>query len=289
MSLLTIIRQASLELGLSNVTSVINNSDLLVQQLLAHANRESKRLRTEFDWPQLSKEYTFSLVASTEAYALPCDFDRFAYMSHWDRSNHWELMGPMSASEWQYRKSGIVTSAPRRHWRVKGLGASQFHLHPTPGTGDNAKVMVYEYYSKNCVRPREWTTATTYGTNSYTFYNGNIYSTTAGGTTGATPPTHTAGMVSDGGVNWTYFDCSYESFLADTDETTMDEEALILGIKWRFAAARNLPFEQYMIEANRAAKMASGKLRGAENLYLNSTTASEFLDYGNIPDSGYGS
>lgn len=38
-----------------------------------------------------------------------------------------------------------------------------------------------------------------------TRYNGaNMYFTAAGGTTGATAPTHTTGTVSDGGVSWTY-------------------------------------------------------------------------------------
>jgi hypothetical protein len=33
---------------------------------------------------------------------------------------------------------------------------------------------------------------------------GNVYLAASTGTTGATPPTHTSGTVSDGGVNWTY-------------------------------------------------------------------------------------
>jgi hypothetical protein len=35
-------------------------------------------------------------------------------------------------------------------------------------------------------------------------YNGNLYSSTGAGTTGATPPTHGSGAVTDGGVSWTY-------------------------------------------------------------------------------------
>lgn len=56
--------------------------------------------------------------------------------------------------------------------------------------------------------PATWTTATVYapgavrsnavGLNSY------VYTTTAGGTSGATAPTHSTGSVSDGGVSWTY-------------------------------------------------------------------------------------
>lgn len=36
------------------------------------------------------------------------------------------------------------------------------------------------------------------------YYGSNMYSCTVGGTTGATPPTHTSGSASDGTITWTY-------------------------------------------------------------------------------------
>ncbi len=38
----------------------------------------------------------------------------------------------------------------------------------------------------------------------YTYYGTKVYAAASSGTNGATPPTHTSGTVSDGGVSWTY-------------------------------------------------------------------------------------
>lgn len=50
----------------------------------------------------------------------------------------------------------------------------------------------------------EWATATVYASGTYVYYGLNIYLIVGSGTSGATPPTHTSGDVSDGGVTWRY-------------------------------------------------------------------------------------
>ncbi len=49
-----------------------------------------------------------------------------------------------------------------------------------------------------------WVTATAVAASRWRTNAGNLYYTAAGGTTGATPPTHTSGTVTDGTVLWTY-------------------------------------------------------------------------------------
>lgn len=49
-----------------------------------------------------------------------------------------------------------------------------------------------------------WTAGLVVTASSYIYYGLNIYQAAGAGTTGATPPTHTSGSVSDGGVTWTY-------------------------------------------------------------------------------------
>jgi hypothetical protein len=51
----------------------------------------------------------------------------------------------------------------------------------------------------------EWAAGqTSITTSTYRIYGANLYKAFSGTTTGATPPTHTAGTVSDGGVSWTF-------------------------------------------------------------------------------------
>jgi len=49
-----------------------------------------------------------------------------------------------------------------------------------------------------------WAGTTAFAAGAYCYYGLNIYYTSAGGTTGGTPPTHTSGSASDGAVTWTY-------------------------------------------------------------------------------------
>lgn len=51
-----------------------------------------------------------------------------------------------------------------------------------------------------------WASGQTITSGQYRGYNGKRYQASNSGTTGATPPTHGSGTVSDGGVSWTYID-----------------------------------------------------------------------------------
>ncbi len=283
MSLLTIIQDAMLEVGLSSPATVINNSDLQVSQFLAHANRAGKELRSEYDWPQLNKEYTFTLSSGTASYALPADFERFVFCTVLDRTNHWEMLGPLPAEDWQLRKSGILTSGPRTRWRFKGLTDTGFYLDPTPSATISA---VFEYQSKNWCRPRTWATGQVYTAGSYTFYNGLYFSTVAGGTTGATPPT---ASMSDGGVTWVLSSEVYERFVADTDVVNFDENLMTMSIKWRYLQSKELPgWDVLKTEFDNAARRMSSDPRGAGVVNINAGRWARGIPTPYIPESGFG-
>lgn len=59
-----------------------------------------------------------------------------------------------------------------------------------------------------------WATGVSKAIRSFVYYGNNIYVATTAGTTGATPPTHTSGSVSDGGVTWKFIDTTSTSFHA---------------------------------------------------------------------------
>jgi hypothetical protein len=125
-----------------------------------------------------------------------------------------------------------------QRFQIRGLSNNEVFISPTPGSSGD--VLIFEYIADRSVVPKTWTTSTVFAANAYCIYNGNYYVTTAGGTTGATAPTHTTGSVSDGGVTWTYYNGPYSEFRADTDTSIFQEKLLEQGILERFAQIHGL-------------------------------------------------
>jgi hypothetical protein len=132
---------------------------------------------------------------------------------------------------------GLNTTVYQR-FQIRGMSNNQLLMSPTPT--ETGQVIIFEYVAERYARPATWVTNTLYAANAYTFYNGNYYQTAGGGTSGATPPTHTSGTVSDGGVSWTYYSGTYPDFLADTDVSVFNEKTLELGVLERFAEIHGL-------------------------------------------------
>ena len=59
MTLLTIIQDATQDLGLAEPTSVVGNNDKKIVQLLQLANREGRNLASRYNWSSLIKQVTF--------------------------------------------------------------------------------------------------------------------------------------------------------------------------------------------------------------------------------------
>lgn len=85
-----------------------------------------------------------ALYFSTDNYALPSDIAYFEAGTYWDRAFRWQLLGPLSAQEWQVLKSGISPTGPRRRFRIMN---NLIYLDPPPSSSDN--VEVFEYFSYN--------------------------------------------------------------------------------------------------------------------------------------------
>lgn len=228
-----------------------------------------------------------ALVFSKQAYDLPHDFNQHINRTQWDRTKRWELEGPISPQEWQFRKSGIIASSVRRRYRVKSLATDKLFIDYPPAESDNGATLVFEYYSTNWVRPTDWVTSTTFSSASYCFYNGNYYYTTNGGTSGSTPPTHTSGSVSDGGISWTYYGEAYDNWLHDTDECNLPDDVLKLGIIWRFLMMKGLEYAKIEQQYERQLNISSIKLSGARDLRLDGRPVEYLLSQRNIPDGNW--
>lgn len=149
-SLLGIAQAVAQELGLPSPSTLAASTDRTATQLYRMINRAG-RILAKKNWVVLQKEYTFTTVASTAAYALPDDFERLLDGSIWDRSSFWRLRGPLNARQWQVFKSGLVASASARsRFRIKpDTRVKKFYLDPTPSS---AVDMVFEYASDQWVK-----------------------------------------------------------------------------------------------------------------------------------------
>ena len=87
-----------------------------------------------------------SVVCAQTAYDLPADFETITDRTQWDKSKHWEMLGPEDAQQWQWLKSGYISTGPRVRWRILD---GQFQIWPVMNTNE---YLGWEYRSKGWAR-----------------------------------------------------------------------------------------------------------------------------------------
>jgi hypothetical protein len=155
LSLLSIIQDAAVDLTLNKPTVAINSTDQLILQLVSLAKRDGLDLVRRFDWQALTKETTFTTVATQVQTTLPTDFNRMINETMNNRTQHWRVLGPLSPQEWQRRLSlgaqvGVVNS-----FRIYG---NSLYFFPVPPAGDS---IYYEYITTKWVQSADGTTQRT--------------------------------------------------------------------------------------------------------------------------------
>jgi len=141
------VQQSMTEMGLPKPVEVVASSDATVQQILALLNRAGADLVIGFPWEQLTKEHKIITQEDVGAYPMPSDWSYYLDQTQWDRTNHWPLLGPKSAQEWQWLKGGLLSSGPRTRYRVVG---GKFEIWPIPAAGTGTTVgaeLAMEYVS----------------------------------------------------------------------------------------------------------------------------------------------
>lgn len=83
-----------------------------------------------------------SITFSQLKYTLPADYDRKISRTDWDKTKHWQILGPKTAQEWQWLKSGYISVGPRMRFRLLG---NFFQVWPPPTTNEYCG---FEYVSK---------------------------------------------------------------------------------------------------------------------------------------------
>lgn len=243
MTAIGIAQTCAKRLGITSPSAIVGSTDGNIILLQAMIERTAQELRNEYAWPELQQEYSFTLSSGVASYALPYDFDYFMSESLWNRTQNWPLLGPIDAVAWQQYKSGLITSLPLQRFRVKYWGTNQFFIDPTPGVSENGQTCVYEYISRNVIRPKTWVASTVWTGNSNCSYNGYIFTrnSTGAATTGTSAPTPSS--LNDGSITWALYTTPYDTILGDNEEVILDNQMIADGACWRWKAERGFDFE----------------------------------------------
>lgn len=303
-TILTIIQDAALELGLAPPSAAVTATDAQTLQFLALATRHGRILIQQKDWSKLSKLFVISLTAppavvgdltvgsdvvtntdttgmtagatyyslsgvgisqgarvltidsatqftmnepatatgtsvdivlSQDTYDQPADWDAPTMRTQWDRTNHWELQGPVSPQQYQWLVAGITATGPRRKYRVQG---STIVIWPPPTSSDTPSILTMEYTSSYWV------------------------------------------LASDGTPK--------ARFTADTDTTVFDPDLMVMGLKWLFYQAKGFEYTELRRQWQNQVDIVAAQDQGAPTLDMTGRTWPIFITPANVPDSGFG-
>jgi hypothetical protein len=143
---LALAQDAAVEMGLTPPQTIYGGSELIPLQLGALLNLTGQMLVKRKVWRHLFRETVITAVSGQGTYSLPADFARPISQTEWDRVNRWPMIGPESSQQWQWLKSGILSTGPRERFRIVG---NNLEVWPVPGAGMPTPLeFAYYYVSK---------------------------------------------------------------------------------------------------------------------------------------------
>lgn len=270
----------------NNFQAAVGTTDKLIRQVGSLVYETGEMLISELDFAELQKKHIITLQSGQEAYPLPADLNYLSPNTNWDQNEDTPMGGPLTPQEWTTIKEGIISTGPWRRFRVYGSGPNTFKVDPVPDT--TGPTISFEYSSRSWIRPPEWVTGTAYTTGVYRAYGENIYQAASSGTAGATPPTHTTGTVSDGGVDWAFYGEAYNTFLQEEDETVIDGELLVLGTMVAYLDVKGLGSGRYQELFQREKRRRLVAKKGMTAIDFSRKSRGFLIGPDNVPDSGIG-
>ena len=128
--------------GLDNTYSIVGTSipqDTYVDEVLSSASLTTTQLAS-------ATSVAGSVTFSKTIYPLPPDYETITDNTHWDKTKHWQMLGPVDAQQWQWLKSGYISTGPRVRWRILG---NTFQIWPPYNTQE---YLGFEYRSRGWAR-----------------------------------------------------------------------------------------------------------------------------------------
>lgn len=143
--------------GIANTTGIltgygVSGGSILTGAIVESLTPTTVTLNTPANATTPGLTFSFGQVA----YTLPSDIQMFISATQWDRNFRWQMLGPISAQEWQTIVSGICPVGPRLRFRIMpgSNGDMQMWIQPPPGA-QQTDTIAYEYTSTN------WCTSST--------------------------------------------------------------------------------------------------------------------------------
>ena len=128
--------------GLDNTYSIVGTSvpqDTYVDDVLSSTSLTTTQQSSATSTGQ-------TVTFSKTIYPLPADYETITDNTHWDKTKHWQMLGPVDAQQWQWLKSGYISTGPRIRWRILG---NTFQIWPPYNTDE---YLGFEYRSKGWAR-----------------------------------------------------------------------------------------------------------------------------------------
>jgi hypothetical protein len=97
----------------------------------------------------------FTVSFAQTKYALPSDYLKPVNRTQWDKSRHWEMLGPATPQQWQWLKSGFIATGPRIQYRLLG---GTFQIWPMIVANE---YLGFEYYANSWASSSSGTAQTT--------------------------------------------------------------------------------------------------------------------------------
>ncbi|HET9285691.1 MAG TPA: hypothetical protein VFR24_27380 [Candidatus Angelobacter sp.] len=188
-----------------------------------------------------------AIIFAKDTYPMPTDFDYYNNRTMWDRTNRWELLGPDSPQIDQWHRSGIVATGPRRHFRQ--LGPVQAANAAIPLAGFRLWPAPVEIVSPLQIDFEYLSNAA-------------------------------VKQIGPSGFQGIYT----KTFTNDTDQSVLDDQAVIMGIKWMFWQVKGFNYADMKNDWMDYVNALSARDGGAQTLQMVRRQDSVLLTSSNIQD-----
>jgi len=306
MNILQIVQTAANELGLVSPTTLVNSTDLQVIQLLALANRDCTSLYRDYDWTDLQEEHIINVEAQAATTgdvalnsALILNIPSTAGLdTSWAVSAEGmpqaqriaevvdattvrcEMLSTATAlgTEILFAKDtydlpsdfdryiGQTWWDRTNHWRLMGPDSPQMDQYIRSGIFATGPRRRWRQVGK---KPNAW----------------RIW-----------PPPFAGGAPAPGALVWEYISKNWvlkvdgtttDRMTTDTDTPLLDDQLVIMGVKWRMWQIKGFEYaamQQEYIDAVNAKFASDG---GIPDLYLNQRSGPFLISNGNVRDGNF--